>query len=193
MSYIDRSNPDEFDDFQQAPSIQPASPAASKPAAGNAGLFDLLGSTPTAPKSSSTAEIHMPSLSGPGRPVSTSYAANYSSMISPSPNKPSSSFRPPINSVTSTPAVTSPKPAGASTFDDLWTTSLTSLGTGAKANGAGTSGTLGGKTIQDLEKEKATNSLWGSGGSMMGNSMMSGPAKPVYNGGNGGDGNDLLL
>ncbi|CAD6575947.1 MAG: Epsin-3, clathrin recruitment and traffic between the Golgi and endosome [Tremellales sp. Tagirdzhanova-0007] len=188
---------DEFDDFQQAPSMQPASPAASKPAGGSAGLFDLLGSTATAPISSSAAESRMPSLSSPGRAAPTSHAPNYSSMMSPSLNQPSNLSRPSYNSATSTPAITSPKAASASTFDDLWATSLTSLGAGTKANGTGASGTTGGrpasKTIQDLEKEKATNSLWGSGGSTMGNSVTRGPAKPAYNGGSGGGDDDLLL
>jgi len=54
---------------------------------------------------------------------------------------------------------------------------------------------MGGKTIKDLEKEKAMSSLWGSGGSSMGmgQSQVQSPAKPTFNGGGGGGGDDLLL
>ncbi len=188
---------DEFDDFQQALSIQPANPSTPKPAASNnAGLFDLLGSTSTAAVSSQP-QNRMSSLSSPLRSSPPATTPNYTSMMSPVQPKLSNPTRP---SYISTSGVTA-KPAGASTFDDLWTTSLGSIGSGGKANGANgqPGGAASGKTIKDLEKEKAMSSLWGSGEARMdmgtGQIQAQSPAKPSFNGGGGGGGggDDLLL
>jgi epsin len=58
-----------------------------------------------------------------------------------------------------TPAPATPNKPAAS-FDDLWSMSLGSSTTAKPA----TPGAAGGKSIKDLEKEKAMNGLWGSGG-----------------------------
>ena len=118
-------------------------------------------------------------------------------MMSPPLPKPNNPSRPSFTATGSTPAVTSPKPV-KSTFDDLWTTSLTSLGTGAKANGAaGAGGAAGGKTIKDLENEKSMSSLWGPGrsesGTGKGQALAQSPAKAGFGGNGGGGGDDLLL
>jgi hypothetical protein len=55
----------------------------------------------------------------------------------------------------------SSKPSGgAGGFDDLWATSLSSLGAGVSPSSTGNGGKN--KSIQELEREKATASLWGS-------------------------------
>ncbi|KAJ6455434.1 hypothetical protein C8R45DRAFT_1036341 [Mycena sanguinolenta] len=59
-----------------------------------------------------------------------------------------------------TPAAPS-KPA--SSFDDLWSMSLGSSSAAAKPATPGAGATSGGKSIKDLEKEKAMAGLWGSG------------------------------
>ena len=92
-------------------------------------------------------------------------------------SRPSYTTAPSSTSVS--PTVTSPKPTSGSTFDDLWTTSLTSAGGQAKA----TTGAGAGKTIKDLEKEKAMDKLWGPTptarpAQAAGQSQPTSPAKP---------------
>jgi hypothetical protein len=80
------------------------------------------------------------------------------------PSYSSNSVSPPV---TSRPTVSAAAKTGASTFDDLWTTSLSSIGTNTNGPGSGVKptpqGGVQGKTIRDLEQEKALNQLWGSG------------------------------
>ncbi|KAJ7119852.1 hypothetical protein C8R44DRAFT_982453 [Mycena epipterygia] len=59
------------------------------------------------------------------------------------------------------PAPAASKPAAS--FDDLWSMSLGSSSTPKPAT-PGAGGATGGKSIKDLEKEKAAAGLWGSGG-----------------------------
>ena len=201
MSFLD-----DFDDFQQAPNLQPTAPTAVTPAiSSNAGLFNLVGSTNSADGTAASRppQNQMSPLSSPIRATPTSNGPNYSSMISPALPKPSNPTRPTYNSTPSTLGVTpQPKPAAASTFDDLWQTSLTSIGGQAKAN-SGSNGMSSlvnagrsGKTIKDLEKEKAMSSLWGTGVSGMANkngqTPMQGQTMSTL-GGEGGGGDDLLL
>ncbi|KAJ7505844.1 hypothetical protein B0H11DRAFT_2170047 [Mycena galericulata] len=61
-----------------------------------------------------------------------------------------------VGSPASPPAANKP----AASFDDLWSMSLGSSKPATPAAGVGT----GGKSIKDLEKEKTTAGLWGSGG-----------------------------
>lgn len=84
--------------------------------------------------------------------------------------------------VASTTSAISPKPAAAvskSTFDDLFNTSLTSMG-GQANNGQ----KPGQKSMKDLEKEKSANSLWAPSGT--GNASSA-------NKSNGGGFDDLLM
>ncbi|WVQ82095.1 hypothetical protein IAT38_004223 [Cryptococcus sp. DSM 104549] len=172
---------DDFDDFQQAPSAAPAPAAASKPA--NANVFDLLNSAPSSAPPPSH-QPRAPSLSSPAfsPPLSTtsSAAPNYSSMISPQLAKPNNPTRPSYTNAasTSTPAALSPKPTGGSTFDDLFASSLSSMGGQAKSTGA-QAGQAGGKTIKDLEKEKAMSSLWGPAGGAKPQGQTKGSAQPA--------------
>jgi epsin len=90
--------------------------------------------------------------------------SNYSPAPSTQASQPAMTSRPSYTSTASnaapTPSALSPKPTGgSSTFDDLWTTSLSSLGPGAAAAAGKTSAPK--KSINDLEREKAMNKLWG--------------------------------
>ncbi|KGB78752.2 ENTH domain-containing protein c [Cryptococcus deuterogattii R265] len=163
---------DDFDDFQSAepaPAPAPQAPApapAGRPA--NANVFDLLNSTTSAPTTA-------PSISTPAFPPSASNSSGptfgYGAMPQPfnaAPSIPSSNVaKPPAPSSrpsytsSSTPSALSPKPTGGSsnsTFDDLFASSLSSIGKSSTTQ----SKNQGGKTIKDLEKEKMVNSLWGS-------------------------------
>lgn len=164
---------DDFDDFQSGPSMQPA-PAAAKPAAAaggaNANLFDLLNSSApnSVPAQSVGHAARAPSLSAPLQPnFGGARQSSFSQQPMTSPpimggQQPIMASRPSYTTSTSTAGgtggVVSPKPSG-STFDDLWTTSLSSVGgsNGVKPTGSGGPG----KTIAEMEKEKAMNKLWG--------------------------------
>ncbi|ODN98046.1 hypothetical protein I350_07688 [Cryptococcus amylolentus CBS 6273] len=139
---------DDFDDFQSAaPTPAPTAPKT------NNNVFDLLNSnsssipTPTpapAPApSTSFGAFTSPPLTA-SKPPTTSYPS-YASQSSATASQ------------AQTPAATSPKPKG-STFDDLFASSLSSLGKPVQQQSGG-----GGKTIKDLEKEKMSSTLWGAG------------------------------
>lgn len=175
---------DDFDDFQSAPSGTTSAPAA-KPAAApstNANLFDLLNSNNPA------------KTSGPAVPAAGQRPPNYggSTFTSPpaaAPTMPSLAPAAPVSrqsftspSAAGTPAALSPKPTGGSnksTFDELFASSLTSMGGAANGN-AQKPGT---KTMKDLEKEKAMNSLWGAPAGASKPSGQGTAAKPSNNGG----------
>ncbi|WVQ77787.1 hypothetical protein IAR50_007477 [Cryptococcus sp. DSM 104548] len=170
---------DDFDDFQSAaPTPAPAAPKT------NNNVFDLLNSTSsssipastTAPApSTSFGAFTSPPLTA-SKPPTTSYPSYTSQSTAPASSK------------AQTPAVTSPKPKG-STFDDLFASSLSSLGKPVQQQTAG-----GGKTIKDLEKENMSSTLWGPSSGAGGVPAAAAPqapaqAKPAA----GGGFDDLLL
>ncbi|KAK8853491.1 hypothetical protein IAR55_004198 [Kwoniella newhampshirensis] len=173
---------DDFDDFQQAPAAPSPPPVASSAKPTNANLFDLLGSTSTTTPAVSAPRA--PSLSGPAFSLPT---PNYSSPPpAATPQAPMIVSRPSYSSAS---IALSPKPTGGSksTFDDLFTTSLSSMG-GRSTASSGQAGQ--GKSIKDLANEKASSSLWGPAPSS-GKPAQVQPqasAKPA-----GGDFDDLLL
>lgn len=129
---------DDFDDFQEAPTFAPSKPAAAPSAASivNAGLFDLLDSNP-------------PQVSARAAPPTYTSTPPFASA---QPLQPQSQRAPaPAPASTPSPAA-APKPSGASGFDDLWLGAF-----GGEAPKPATNA----KSIKDLEKEKATASLWG--------------------------------
>ncbi|OXC68352.1 hypothetical protein AYX13_03056 [Cryptococcus neoformans] len=152
---------DEFDDFQSA-APAPAPAPAAKPT--NANVFDLLNPSTSAPSISAPAYSPPASnSSGPTLgygtmppPLNTASSIPFSNAAKP----PTPSTRPSYTSA-STPSALSPKPTGGSsnsTFDDLFASSLSSIGKSSTTQ----SQNQGVKTIKDLEKEKMVNSLWGS-------------------------------
>lgn len=96
----------------------------------------------------------------------------------------------------SPPAGTRPaatKTASSTNFDDLWSMSL---GSSAAKPAAATAG----KSIKDLEKEKAQASIWGGGGAGAAKPAQSqwgafagAPASSSSSNAAGGGGDDLLL
>ncbi|WVR09690.1 hypothetical protein IAU60_006765 [Kwoniella sp. DSM 27419] len=147
---------DDFDDFQEAPSAPAAAPRSAGGA--NANLFDLLGSTATAsapgpgPASQASAP-RMPSLSSPSYAQPPASSPSYGGFA---PSQPAMQSRPSYSSSTvNSPPATKPTPK--STFDDLFASSLSSMGGKSTPTGQQSQG----KTIKDLEKEKTMSSLWG--------------------------------
>ena len=178
--------PDDFDDFQSGPSTSPppafASAALKAQNGANANLFDLLNSSsPSVPAPQAQAAPKAPSFSQP------SYQSQQSFNLA-QPVQPAMTSRPSYTSTASqsTTSAVSPKPTGASAssgglggFDDLWNTSLSSAGVKAAKKPSG------GKTMSDLDREKAMGSLWGKTQQQ----QAGGAAKP--SGGSGFD--DLLM
>jgi epsin len=155
---------DDFDDFQSAPAPAPAPASKPAPAAANNNLFDLLNQGASKPAGQA------PAYSGPSPGLSMP-------SLAPTP--------------VSRPSYTSPAPAPApaakpaptkSTFDDLFNTSLTSMG--GQANGGQKAGQ---KSMKDLEKEKSMNALWAPAGQ----SSQSGQVQNNKSSGGGFD--DLLM
>jgi len=144
---------DDFDDFQSAPPATTAAPVpkaslmaavapASKPAAN---VFDLLNATRAAPAPS-------PSATAGRLPVG--YGTGSGIMPSPAPT-----FAPMKPATPTTPASAVPaKAASGGGFDDLWAMSL-----GGSKPSTPTPGSTTGKTIQDLQREKASQAFWGAG------------------------------
>lgn len=188
---------DDFDDFQSAPSGT-TSAAAPKPAAApassgnNANLFDLLNSGSTAKPAAAAPPSYgsaMPAMgAGFTSPPAASPGLGMPSLAPAAPTSRPSYTSPPVAGASS---ALSPKatggPSKASNFDDLFASSLTSMGGSANGN-AQKPGT---KSMKDLEQEKAMNKLWGPspGSQAPKTSGSSGPAKP--SGGGGFD--DLLM
>jgi epsin len=156
---------DDFADFQAAPVTQ----NTTKPS----NLMDLLNSTPSRPAPTSYAQpTHtqptlkpQPNLFGTSNGFGTSTTtAPTQNLFGAAPLKPVSvaltTAAPPRNTSQGTGTGTGASVAKPSAnFDDLWSMSL---GSGpARPASAG----AGGKSIKDLEKEKALAGLWGKSGS----------------------------
>jgi epsin len=159
---------DDFDDFQSAPAAAPAPTPAAKPAAANNNLFDLLNSGASKPASQA-----------PGYNMSPSAPSPELSMPSLAPTPVS---RPSYTSPAPAPAPAAKPAPSKSTFDDLFNTSLTSMG--GQANGGQKAGQ---KSMKDLEKEKSMNALWAPAGQ----SSQGGQGQGNKSGGGGFD--DLLM
>ncbi|KAH7928430.1 ENTH-domain-containing protein [Leucogyrophana mollusca] len=206
---------DEFADFQAAPASPP--PASARPT-----LMEMLSSSPPAAR---RAPVMSPPLASQAPAKATSpvsppaYTSATFGMLSPTSNRQSFSSSPavpmqntmfptsqPLSPTTSvrtaspaaaTPAATKPASKPASNFEDLWSMSL-----GAPVSSGGNRSATTGKSIKDLEKEKAQAGIWAStqkpGGSAMGmgggfgNFGGLGSAKGTSSTSAGG-GDDLLL
>jgi epsin len=199
---------DDFADFQAAPTSAPTSaPAApTKPS-----LMEMLGSTPSARPSASFTPATNSNLFGMLSQTSTATPTytnqNQTSLFgagvkTTSPPIRATPISNPSTRATSTPAAMAPAPAkSSSNFDDLWSMSLGSAAGKPAAGGAG------GKSIKDLEKEKAQAGIWGSGqkpgGGGLGNAMGGfgnfgggssfGGSSGAVSSGSAGGGDDLLL
>lgn len=131
---------DDFADFQGASSSTPAAPVAQAPVA-QRNVFDMLNPAPSQVQASASVQTTM----RPGIPSSSSRSSIPQSQPKPPTAAPSAS-----------------KPASAAGgFDDLWGSSLASLGGGrpASQNSANTK-----KSMLDLDREKTMGSLWAAPG-----------------------------
>jgi epsin len=170
---VDAFGDDDFDDFQQAPASASAATAAAPARGANANLFALLDGS--APKPAAPAAVLASTFSAVNPPA---YSMGAMAPVAAAPQFQAQPPRAPAPAAA--PAAASKKPA-ASTFDDLFSASL-----GApvlKPNVAGN------KTIAQMEKEKASNSLWGAPAATP--SAPSGAAKPAASSASAFD--DLLL
>jgi len=165
---------DDFADFQAAPSSAPvvasstallaASPVAAT--AGKPNLMDLL--TSTSPTTSRPVQSSQPQPFGtlnaalapplsqvrPSSTPASAPAAAYAAMPTMSVR---SAVNSPVTTGTTSTTAGSSKLSGAGGFDDLWTMSL-----GSTAAGKPSGNSASGKSIRDLEKEKAHTGIWGS-------------------------------
>lgn len=152
---------DDFDDFQTAPAAAPQPATAQTTAAAkvkNAGLFDLLNpalsSGPISGQHSSKPSMGI-GMGMTSPPLSSAPPISRPNYISPISS--ASTAKPP-----SAPAAAGPAKSSGSTFDDLWTTSLSTISSnGVKPAG---SGNAGGKSMKDMEQEQRMNQIWASGG-----------------------------
>ncbi|OJA14360.1 hypothetical protein AZE42_04960 [Rhizopogon vesiculosus] len=168
---------DDFTDFQAAPSSPPPTSAAPPPST-KPTLMEMLQST--SPPTANRAPMMSPALLGkPATPAAfgntpmgslsptnrqTFSSGSSGNMWSASrPLSPTTSARPSMSAAPTTlaaaPAKASPvaPPKPAANFDDLWSLSL---GTSTTSSAAKTGNT--GKSIKDLEKEKAQAGIWAS-------------------------------
>ena len=180
---------DDFADFQAAP-VQPTQTTAAAAPTKKPTLMDMLGAPgpgPTAPSIGAQQQQHlgygigiatqgvgmgagghrqMPSFSaGPTQfatlaaqppPMQNLFAGN-AAQLRPTPMASGSSISLPGTSATPSVAKSSaPAAKSSSNFDDLWNLSL-----GSKPANAVGAGSDIGKSIKDLEKEKAMAGLWG--------------------------------
>ncbi|KAG5636389.1 hypothetical protein H0H81_008223 [Sphagnurus paluster] len=154
---------DDFDDFQAAP-IQAAltapTPVASVAAKPN--LMDLINSTPSQPQRPQSQQ--QPAFGGMnmGMGMGTGMGMGVmGGMHRASPSLSSQTSQPTFSGVSPLAPRPAPatgvqtKPSGGGAFDDLWSMSL-----GAKPATPTTTGGAG-KSIKDLEREKAMAGLWG--------------------------------
>jgi len=163
---------DDFADFQAAPPSAPASATitATSPApsaAAKPSLMDLLASTPAAPS---------PATYRPTQPaVQTQPFGAFNTVLTPSsqvrpsstpvgaPSYAASPAMGAARSAVASPVGTGPTPLPGKSaksgggFDDLWSMSLGSAATSKPSAPAGA-----GKSIRDLEKEKAQAGIWGT-------------------------------
>ncbi|KAJ9107471.1 hypothetical protein QFC21_000924 [Naganishia friedmannii] len=164
---------EDFADFQAAPTSgfdSAISPAHAPKPAGN--VFDFLDAgVPASKPAPSSAPAYAPASSGFGA-FGTSSPATYTA---PATSSPIGQARP-LNTM---PQQNQAEAAGSSSglggFDDLWNTSLSSVG-GSKvpANGSGK------KTIAEMEREKSMASLWGSSGAAGGSSAQQKPSSSGF-------------
>lgn len=199
-----------------APAASTAPVAAAVPAAApkTNNIFDMLGSAPAAPTSTFGSTQPKPMFGGPAQtfgsvqsPTAMSFG-NTSQPMSPTalggrpPMQPTAPSGPnyfasaPVMSPTTSSsqirsAGTTNTPSGGASkssanFDDLWNMSLGSSSTAKSANNAGGST---GKSIKDLEREKAQATIWGSGGQAGGGFS----SAPTGAGGGASGGGDLLF
>ena len=118
----------------------PAPAPASKPAAN---VFDLLNAAPAVPSPATTA---------PRPPMGYGMVSG----ITPSP---APTFAPMKPATPATPAAAAPaKAKSGGGFDDLWALSL-----GGSKPSSPAPGSTAGKTIQDLQREKASQAFWSAG------------------------------
>ncbi|WWC72302.1 uncharacterized protein I206_106264 [Kwoniella pini CBS 10737] len=173
---------DDFDDFQEAPSASTA-PAPTQGGANNANLFNLL--------NSNTSSVPAPQAAAQTFSATQPPAYNFSPQQSQNRAPPTIASRPSYSSgVTSPPITSPPAKGGASTFDDLFNSSLTSMGGQSTANKQ-----VDSKTVADLQKEKTMNSLWGStpSGPSQGHSSAAAQQQNANKNLGGGGFDDLLL
>ncbi|KAF8506336.1 hypothetical protein JB92DRAFT_732640 [Gautieria morchelliformis] len=219
---------DDFDDFQSAPVSPPPAPLAfsqtpmQTPAQGNAkpNLFDILNpSTPTTATSTAPVASRAPGpaqQSWPQSPLQAQTARpNYfggsmGGMGSTTPMSPvPASFTGGASTgsgsgpLSPTPAGARPPPPGSappaaksnSNFDDLWSLGL---GASAKAGPGSSSSATAGKSMKDLEREKAQAGIWGASQGQTKQASVGafgafGSSSVGGSSGGGGGGDDLLL
>ncbi|KAI0250414.1 hypothetical protein BJV78DRAFT_1219027 [Lactifluus subvellereus] len=204
---------DDFADFQAAPSSPLATAtttttslaAAPVVAAAKPNLMDLLASTASAPSSTTYKSAQptqspsfgafnsllTPSSSQP-RPNSTpATTLAYAATPVMSPTSTQSAMKSPVSAGPTPSAAASSTKSGGGGFDDLWTMSLGSAAASKPA------GPAGGKSIRDLEKEKAQAGIWGAQSQMRplagGFGSFAKPAAPSGGGGTASAGPDDLL
>ena len=146
---------DDFDDFQSAPSattatapvptpsLMAAAPAPTPASKPTANVFDLLKATPAAPSPAPNA-ARPPMGYGMGSGITPSPAPTFA------PMKPAT----PVPAASVAPA----KATSGGGFDDLWSMSL-----GGSKPSTPAPGSTAGKTIQDLQREKASRAFWSAG------------------------------
>ncbi|KAF7299525.1 Epsin domain-containing protein [Mycena indigotica] len=169
---------DDFGDFQTVPTQAAPAPAPAAPAPSTKPTFlDLMGSTPT-PMAQPAKPIGL-GLGGPanttmgmGMGIQQGQGHRYGGSMSSPPIQPQQAQAPnymspitlqaqPARAANNTPSTANTSAAAKSSgggFDDLWSMSL---GAGSGSKPATPSG--GGKSMKDLEKEKADAGLWGGG------------------------------
>lgn len=159
---------DDFDDFQSAPSFVPPAKAAPAPPAQKANdLFDFFDS---APSSTTTAPPAPAAAAAPTSFQPSTYGAKPNYASTPSYSNPAAA---------AAPVAPASKPAGGfGGFDDLWSSSLGSLGKPAAGGAAKSAGnSTGGKSLVQIEQEKRRESLWGgaqAGGQSQGQAQSGG-------------------
>jgi epsin len=166
---------DDFDDFQSAPpppvanpvpSMRPLQTQLAKPSvpAGGANVFDLLNASQTTQSPAVASPMGAPLMN---RPSYSGSSMGVGGGMGSTPLMPAMSMTPNLGGRSTPSQGTKPTPTTKATanFDDLWSTSLTST-TGrpaaAAAGGSGMGGAIGGKSIMDLQREKAQAAIWGS-------------------------------
>ncbi|KAJ8481753.1 hypothetical protein ONZ45_g15196 [Pleurotus djamor] len=173
---------DDFADFQAAPVSPSASSTVATPSvAPKPNLMDMLSQGPTRSNTLPTPAVqaqpayggmgmnagmggvgHRPSMSGSFSSPMQPMQAAQQSIFGGAAMKPTVSAVPPRTTMTPSSAAMTPTSTtsskGGSNFDDLWSMSL-----GSSASKPAT-GTGQGKSIKDLEREKAMAGLWGAGG-----------------------------
>ncbi|PVF96208.1 hypothetical protein CPB86DRAFT_787236 [Serendipita vermifera] len=205
---------DDFDDFQSAPvAAAPVTNTTPKPAGqplqatGGTNVFDLLNATQPTPSAqpSIPAAMSRPSYGGSSMGMTSGGGMGMGAPLMPNTtmaptNLMQASAASQGGRATPTQAGRSTPGAGnaakaSTTFDDLWSTSLTS-NTGRSAPTA-TGGSTAGKSIMDLQKEKAQAAFWGAPGTQTkpsgGMNNFGGASTTPAGGSSGGGGLDDLL